>query len=249
MRKVKFSSSPVPFLSYMQFYQFVSTQANRILELGDTVLTDTELKQLVAVLITLLGDFNKVLLRVQKNLLSDDITKLDKARDISLSALRSAIKNARYSTDEAVLRASAALTILLDTYGDIAREDLNTESATIDKLVDELEGTTYKPMVTIMGISNNVLRIKTDNNTFKSLYTVRTNEESAKDATDTRELRNKVNEQYMLLCDYVLLKARMKDEAQYNQSVQIINETRSHYSALKAQSKAAKKEDENTPKK
>lgn len=245
MRKVKFSSSPVPFLSYMQFYQFVSTQANRILELGDTVLTDTELKQLVAVLIALSGDFNKVLLRVQKNLLSDDITKLDKARDFSISALRAAVKNAHYSTDEDVLRASAALTLLLDTYGDIAHEDLNTESATIDKLVGELEGATYKPMVTTMGISNNVLRIKTDNNTFKSLYTMRTNEESAKDATDTRELRNKVNEQYMLLCDYVLLKARMKDEAQYNLSVQIVNETRTYYNTLMAQHKTAlKKEDE-----
>lgn len=246
MKKVTYQSSPAYLLTYMKFYQFVSTQANRILELGDTVLTDAELKQLVAVLITLLADFNKALLRVQKNLLSGDITKLDKARDFSLSALRAAIKNAHYSTDEDVLRASMALTLLLDTYGDIAHEDLNTESATIDKLVDELEGATYKPMVTIMGIYNNVLRIKADNNTFKQLYTVRTNEESAKDASSAREFRIKVNEQYMLLCDYVLLKARMKDEAQYDQSVQIINETRSYYSSLMALHQTVLNKDDET---
>ena len=249
MKKVRFNSSPVPFLTYMEFYQFVASQANRIHDLGDTVLTDTELKQLVAVLIALSGDFNKLLLRVQKSLITDDITKKDKVRDFSISALRAAIRNAHYSTDEEVVRCSVALTVLLETYGDIAREDLDTESATIDKLVEELEGPTYKPMVDKLLIGANVVRLKTDNDTFKKLYNQRSNEKVAKDATDTRQLRNKVNEQYQLLCDYVLLKARMKDEEQYNQSVLIINQVRSHYSALKAQSKAAQKDDESTTKK
>ena len=104
-------------------------------------------------------------------------------------------------------------------------------------------------MVDKLLIGANVVRLKTDNDTFKKLYNQRSNEEVAKDATDTRQLRNKVNEQYQLLCDYVLLKARMKDEEQYNQSVLIINQVRSHYSALKAQSKAAQKDDESTTKK
>lgn len=203
MKKVRFNSSPVPFLTYMEFYQFVASQANRIHDLGDTVLTDTELKQLVAVLIALSGDFNKLLLRVQKSLITDDITKKDKVRDFSISALRAAIRNAHYSTDEEVVRCSVALTVLLETYGDIAREDLDTESATIDKLVEELEGPTYKPMVDKLLIGANVVRLKTDNDTFKKLYNQRSNEEVAKDATDTRQLRNKVNEQYQLLCDYV----------------------------------------------
>lgn len=249
MKKVSFLSTPAHLLTYMEYYQFVASQANRIHDLGDSVLTDTELKQLVAVLIALSGDFNKVLLRVQKSLITEDITKKDKVRDFSISALRAAIKNAHFSTDEEVVRCSVALTTLLDTYGNIAREDLDTESATIDKLVEELESATYKPMVDKLLIATNVLRLKTDNDTFKKLYNQRSNEEIAEDAANARELRNKVNEQYMLLCDYVLLKARMKDEEQYNQSVLIINQVRSHYSALKAQSKAAKKEDENTPKK
>lgn len=244
MKKVSLFSTPAHLLTYMEFYQFISSQANRIHDLGDTVLADVELKQLVAVLLTLSGDFNKVLVRVMKSLMTEEIAQQDRLRDRSFAAFKSAVKNATYSDDPDVVRCAVALTILLDTYGNIAREDLDVESASIDKLITDLEGTTYRPMVEGAGIWQNVMRLKADNNTFKAMFSKRTDDTIAKDATDTRELRNKVNEQYALLCDYVVLKARMKDEVQYNQSVDIINTIRNQYNTMKARSKAATKEDD-----
>ncbi|WP_320051562.1 DUF6261 family protein [uncultured Acetobacteroides sp.] len=241
MKKINILVTPGPKLSNVDFYQFITSQANHIKSLGDTMLTDAELRNLVITILSFAEDFNKAILQVQKNLKSDDIATKNQVRDISISALKSWVKNATYSTDEAELRAANGLTTLLDTYGDIARMSLDKESGTIDKLVAEFEGPTYKPMVEKIGLSARLARLKADNNAFKALYEGRRAESITKDSAKAISLRRQVNEQYQILSSYVLLRAKMTDDAQYAEALQIINTIRKEYNELVARHKAALK--------
>ena len=234
-------TTPAFNLANLDFYQFVTAQANRIKSLGDTVLTDADLKQLVVVLLSFAEDFNKAILQVQKSLKSDNIIAKDKARDTSLYAFKAGVKNASYSTDSDELQAASGLTILLDTYGDIAHMSLGKEGAAIDKLIADLEGSTFKPMVDKLGLSGKVTRLKNDNNSFKALFESRRDDSIGKDDVKSIDLRKQVNEQYVLLCDYVLLKAKISDGEQYAQSLEIINAIRKEYTEMVARHKAALK--------
>jgi hypothetical protein len=241
MKKVNMFTTPAFNLANIDFYQFVTAQATRIKALGDTVLTDADLKQLVVVLLSFAEDFNKAILQVQKSLKSEDIIAKDKTRDTSVFALKAGVNNAKYATSPEEVQAAAGISILLDTYGDIAHMPLDKESGAIDKLIAELEGPTYGPMIAKMGISSRVTRLKADNNAFKGLYDSRRNDSIGKDDVRPIELRKQVNEQYQLLCDYVQLKASMSGDAQYAQSLEIINTIRKEYNEKVARHKAALK--------
>lgn len=241
MKKIRVLATPASKLANIDFYQFVTAQANRIKGLGDTTLTDADLRQLVVVLLSLSEDFNKALFQVRKNLKTGSIVEKDHVRDFSFSALRSGIRNATYSLDADVQHAAAALTILLNTYGDVASMPFDKESGSIDKLIEELEGASYKAFVEKLGLAANVTRLKADNDAFKVLFNERRDETVAKTNLDAISLRRQVNDQYTLLCDYVLLRCRMSDAAQYVESLKIINTIREEFNRIVAQHKASKK--------
>lgn len=243
MKTANLLSTPARNLGHVSFYQFVTAQASRIGALGDTVLTDADLRQLVVVLLALTNDFNQVILQVQKSLKTGDVVTRDRVRDVSVAALKSGVKNARYSTEDDEVRAATGLTILLDTYGDIAHMPLDKESGAIDKLLVDLEGPTYKPMVEKIGLTGKVTRLKNDNNAFKAPYDARRDDDIASDGVKTIDVRKQVNEQYQLLCDYVLVKAKLSDGVQYAESLQIINTIRKEYLDMVARSKGADGED------
>jgi hypothetical protein len=243
MKTISLFGNPSRNLGNIDFYQFVTDQANRIQGLGNTVLTDADLRQLVVVLLALAGDFNKAILQVQKSLKTEEIMAQDRVRDVSVAALRSGVNNASYSIDPDELRAAAGLTILLDTYGDIAHQALEKESGTIDKLLGELAGPTYKPMIEKLGLSAKVVRLKTDNDAFKALYDSRRDDSLAKDDVRGIDLRRQVTSQYQLLCNYVLLKAKLSNDGQFQESLQLVNAIRKEYLEKVARYKAAKKDD------
>ncbi len=243
MKKVSLLTTPAYNLGHVSFYQFVTAQASRIKALGDTVLTDADMRQMVVVLLALANDFNQVILQVQKSLKTDDVVTRDRVRDVSVAALKLGVKNATYSTVDDEIRAAAGLTILLDTYGDIAHMPLDKETGAIDKLIADLEGPTYKPMVEKIGLTAKVTRLKTDNNAFKTPYDARRDDDIASDGTKAIDVRKQVNEQYQLLCDYVLLKAKLSDGVQYAESLQIINTIRKEYLDMVARSKGNVVED------
>jgi hypothetical protein len=241
MKKSIISTNPGRSLSNISFYQFIVSQVSHINELGDAVLTDADLRQIIATLLSFVEDFNKAILQVQKSIKTGDIITLKQARDKSFSALKAGIKNAQFLSDADILRAAAGLTILIKTCGNITRMPLESGSGTAGRLIEELEDTTYKPMVDKLALSAAVARLKKDNNSLVALYESRRDDYLSKDTVKSVDLRKSVTSQYQLLCSYILLKMRLSDDAQYHEALQIINTIRKEYAEVVARHKTARK--------
>lgn len=242
MESASLASTPSFDLTNVEFYNFVTEQTSRIFGLG-TLLTDADLKMLLTECSGQSDMLQSTQNRVMKSLKSIQLPILDHGRDVCYAAVKLGVKNATYSTVDDEIRAAAGLTILLDTYGDIAHMPLDKETGAIDKLIADLEGPTYKPMVEKIGLTAKVTRLKTDNNAFKTPYDARRDDDIASDGTKAIDVRKQVNEQYQLLCDYVLLKAKLSDGVQYAESLQIINTIRKEYLDMVARSKGNVVED------
>ncbi|WP_320054177.1 DUF6261 family protein [uncultured Acetobacteroides sp.] len=241
MTKLRLSGNPSRNLGNLDFYQFVTDQATRIRGLGDAVLTDADLRQLVVVLLALAADFSKTILRVQKSLKTEEIMRRKRARDICIAALRSGVRNARYAINPREVSASSGLAILLGTYGDIAHQAMEKGSGTIDKLLGELEGDTYRPLFEVLGLAAKVFRLKDENDAFKAIFESRRSDGLAKDGVRALDVRRQFNRQYQQLCDYVLLQAKITGGEQYLEALQLINAIRKEYLEKVARHKAAKK--------
>lgn len=242
MKKVNLFSSAGPFLTNLDFYQFVSAQASRIKALGDATLTDEDLRRMVILLISFCETFNKAILKVQKSSLTDQILDADRKRDISIAAFKQGVRSASYSEDATTSKGAVGISILLDRYGDIASMNHEKESGALDKLIAELGSAEYGAMVVSASVDTQLQRLKRHNEEFKQLFEQRRDSQLAKEATDTRQMRAELNEQYQLLCDYVLVKAKINSDQQYALALDIVNLIRNEYNAKVARSRAADKE-------
>ena len=231
MKKVKFSASPLHELGNIEFYEFVQSQVDRIRALSDTELTDDQLKALVATMLVLLIDLNKVLVRMRKSAITSDISTLDQVRDNSMRAFIRAMKVHELSVEKPVLRAVAEIEAMLKLYGNVPGMKLEEKTKAIESIVEALESPRYAAIVDMLGLKNFVTRIKADNSTFKERYNERTTAYIEKDTTDTREIRNKVNEQYSLLCDYVEVNTRLETKPEFAKVFTIIDTIRKQYAA------------------
>lgn len=241
MKRTLLFKNPARDLGNVSFYQFVFSQASRINEIDASVLTDADLRQILAILLTLSEEFNKVILQVQKSIKTEEILAAKQVRDRCFSALKVGIKNAQYSTDAEVLQAAAGLTILINTCGNIARMALEKGSGTAEKLVEELEGPAYKPMIDKLTLSPVVIRLKKENESLVYLYESRRDDYLGKNSVKSVDLRKDVIRQYQLLCSYIVLKVQLSKDAQYHEALQIINTIRKEFAEMVARHKAARK--------
>lgn len=231
MKTVNFTTNPAYQLSNVQYSQFMRDMLHHLGLINKAEMTDEELNQLIATLTTLLGDFDKVMKIISKSILTNDVEELDAVRDVSIRALRQAVKTELLSADPAVLQAARSVEILMSSYGAIPRLLVEEETRAIDSVVTQLESAQYQPLVQLLGIGSKVVRLKTDNEAFKAKYSERTEEYIAKNASNNRELRLKMGETYKLLCDYVLTMARLEKGALYDKVVSTINTIRTQYNA------------------
>ncbi|HUW06136.1 MAG TPA: DUF6261 family protein [Williamwhitmania sp.] len=245
MKNVKLSASPAYLLTNLEFYEFVQSHLIRIQELGETQLTDEQLKTLLATLTGLLGDLSKVLVHIRKSAITEEITTLDQARDNSMRALLRALKVHELATDQTVLHALAELQALLKPYGNVPRLTLEAETSAIESITTAMTSARYTPLATTLGLDGYVTRLKADNAAFSTRYNERTVEYIDKDTTDMRELRSSITGYYSLLCDYVEVMARLETAPLFSTVFTIIDTIRGQYSAQQARSAARKPNEAN----
>jgi len=236
MKNVQLSASPLYKLGNFEFFQFVQTQIDRIRDLGDNQLTDDQLKAIIATMLGLLTDLNRVLARIRRSAVTGEITSLDQTRDTSVRALMRALKAHELSVDPTILRAVTEIETLLKPYGNVPRLTLEAETKAIDSMVERLESPRYATLVNTLGLGSYVSRLKTDNAEFKARYDRRTADYIDKDTTDTRELRSKITEHYSLLCDYVEVMTRMETKPLFGKVFAILDTIRTQYAAQQGRS-------------
>jgi len=242
MKTVNLFASPSYSLTNVQFSQFMADHLYHLGLITPAEMTDAELKMLIATLTALLGDYDKVLVKITKSAISELIKKHDGNRDTSYRALKSALKTESLSTDIEVVSAVHGIETMLDTCGAVPSLALEAETRAIDAIVAELESPKFLPLVQKVGITAKVTRLKSDNNVFKTTYASRTTEYMEKETADNRELRTKANEVYTTLCDYVAMMSHLEKGPVYDKVVTIINTIRIQYAAQENRMGERKKE-------
>ena len=231
MKTVNIFASPSYSLTNVQFSQFMADHLQHLGLISKAEMTDEEIVKLVATLTALLGDYDKVLVKITKSAISQEVKQLDGNRDTSYRALKSALKTESLSTDPEIVSAVHGVEILLEPYGNVPTLALEAETRAIDAIVAALEGPTYRPLVEKVGITAKVTRLKNDNELFKAKYNARTTEYMEQETASNIELRKKVNEVYTTLCDYAVMMARLERGPVYDKVVTIANTIRSQYAA------------------
>lgn len=231
MKRLKLSVSPIYKLGNMDFGLFVQSQIDRIRDLGETELTDDQLKAIIATMLGLTTKFDKVLARIRKSAITNELTVLNQRRKTSIRAFTKQLDVHSLSLDRNVLRAVAELEAVLDPYGDLLQKKQEEETETIFSMVARLEEPANAALVTLLQMNSLVVRLKTDNQAFWDRYNDRTTVYLEKDTTDTSQLRSDITVQYGLLCDYVEVNANLGNDPVFATVFSIIDTIRKQFMA------------------
>ena len=240
MESASLASTPSFDLTNVEFYNFVTEQTSRIFGLG-TLLTDADLKILLSECSGQSDMLQTTQNRVMKSLKSIQLPILDHGRDVCYAAVKSEIRNARYSVNPDEKQAALGLTVLIDSYGDVSSLHYKVESTTLDKFLEDIAGPTYKPLADKLTLQPKLVRLRDSNDAFKTLFSSRQNDMIGADELKAIEQRKVLNKTYQMLCDFVLLKAQISPSEQYSKSLHIINSIRQEYTNMVATKVGVKK--------
>jgi len=118
---------------------------------------------------------------LRKSAITKDISEADVQRDIVFGGFRTQVKGQKNHFNVSVAEAAYRVTVLLDSYGNLARETLDKETADIINLLQELKGK-YSADIQLLGLSDWVNELEIRNQEFSTLMTQRFSEESEKAA-------------------------------------------------------------------
>ncbi|SDC93491.1 DUF6261 family protein [Williamwhitmania taraxaci] len=229
MKKLKFSASPLQGLGNLDFSQFLKSQIDRIRDLGETELTDQQLKTLVAMLLGSTTTFDTVMLRMHKNAYTEELTALDQIRSNSIRAFMKALRGHDLSLDPAIIKEITYIDALLKPHDNLHSLSLDEETSIINNIIGHLEKPNYLAPVALLGLRSCIAQVKKDNQTIWLKYNECITADMERDITDSRELRGQICEEYDLLCDYVYVNARLGTKPEFAIVFTIIETLRKQY--------------------
>lgn len=235
-------------LGHLEFGQYVKEQTSTIDQLPAGTITDAGLQLGINAIKDKSNDFDKSMVKVTKNQLTDDVTASDKKRDDSNAALGAAIGLGLKSDVAEERDAAENLQSLYESYGGtkISIMNLEKESNAIDNLIVDLESKTYAADVDTLSIGKYVDRLKKDNTAFKNIFSQRLKGEVGKPHYDAIVLRKELGTGYSDFAGYVLYNAKLQGTSpQFAKVLDVLNVTRKYYSNLIATRKGKKKANKN----
>ena len=230
-------------LTHLEAGQLIKSSIKDLETAAINPATDSHINSYVNQMITDSALLDKGLLQIKKNQETEEIARLDRLRDLSLSAFNRQLKVYELSINPAFVAAYKAITIVVKNYKNLATLNYEAESNGIDNLIADFTGPVYAPHIATLNMSAFVASIKTTNDDFKELFSKRTTDISFTEVFDMKEIRKTAFANYTNYTQYVLSLARVNTgDAYYNNILNIINQTRKYYSDL-----LAKREGGNTP--
>ena len=197
-------------------------------------IVDTVVKNFIISLGNKEVDYDKGLVQVQKNDETDKLIVADNKRDRSIGALNAAIHLGSYSDVETEVLAATSLHTLVSTYTNLQHLNYEAETNGIDNLEIDLANTKYAPFVTLLGIGKYVLRLKTDNEAFKTLYSGRTVGIANTVVYSMKTLRKDLFLVYGNFTSYILTMSENVNTPQYNDVLAVVNAGRKQYADMLA---------------
>jgi hypothetical protein len=171
---------------------------------------------------------------VQASAVTSDLFVADSERDNTASGLTGTIKSALNHFDPEVRSAANRLMLLLDTYGNLAIKPYDQETASITKLVSELEGS-YAADVATLGVGGWVAELKARNNAFDSLKNQRYSENSSKPQQNLKMARQETDTTYRAVVKRINALIEVNGDTAYAGFVNALNQRIEHYQLVLAQ--------------
>jgi hypothetical protein len=178
---------------------------------------------------------------VRKSAVTKDIREADTNRISVFSGFIAQVKGQKNHFDKAVSSAAYRVTVLTDTYGNLARETLDKKTADIINLIQELKGR-YGYDIQLLGLTDWVNELEIRNQEFSSLMTQRFNEESEKSTyTSFRTSRNDTDVKYRAMIKRINAGIIVNGPEKYESFVNDINVRIERYNNAIAQRKGRAK--------
>ena len=187
---------------------------------------------------------------VQGIAITDDLIDADAVRDTTFRGLTGTVKSALNHFDPEVRSSAERLKMLIDTYGNMTEKPLDQETASIIKLVEELEGS-YAADAVKLGVASWVTALKQQNKAFDDLKNLRYDETTAKPQLNLRQARQETDNAYRAIIKRINSLIEVNGPTAYSAFVADLNSRVGNYQNLLEQrksrnAKAKAKESEST---
>ena len=242
MNQVSLQSSPGFILQHLEYFTFISSQLALIKGIANRVPSEGILQQLVNEAAGTCDRNSSSIVKVKRSQVTSEIKQAAARRNLSLSALKSAVANAMYSLNPQEVEQATLVSILLSKYRGMERSGIEKAVGAVAKQLDTLQDPKYSAAVEALGLNRLVDRLKADNEEVRALFESRRSLQIARGKSTAAALRRQLNQQYSLLCDYVLVMARIGVHDAYPQALRAINEVRREYTTLQRRRAGTAKE-------
>jgi hypothetical protein len=171
---------------------------------------------------------------VRGSVMTDELVLADARRDDTFSGMAGTVRSAMNHFDPGIRAAADRLSLLLDTYGNLALKPYDQETASIVKLVSELRNG-YLPEVTKMGLSGWVDELEATNNAFETIKKSRYTENTLKPQQNLKLARMATDAAYRALVKRINALIEVNGPTAYAGFVNELNERIENYRLLLAQ--------------
>jgi hypothetical protein len=182
------------------------------------------------------ADESKAMVYISKSSYNEQLAAADDRRDMIFRGLADTIFAAQNHYKDENIAAAKKLAIILNTYGNIANESYDEETALISKLVKELQGN-YMAETQLLGLAEWVEELKKSNTVFQTLKDQRYSEESEKTELRMKNVRKQMDEIYKNIINRINAQILLNGEANYKDFVTALNLRIEHYKTLIVQHK------------
>lgn len=132
-----------------------------------------------------------------------------------------------------------SLNTVLKTYKGLQSWNFEEETNGIVNLLSDLNNSKYKLLIVALNMTAFVTRLTDANNSFITLFDIRTQESAGKVVYDTKTLRATAKSTYSDMIDYVLAMAKAKNNDEFSKTLDVINAVRKYYADLLSKRKPA----------
>jgi len=229
-------------LSNLEAGQLIIRHLSDLNAVDSSLLTDAPFNSYVQTLSNQSVLFQKGLAQVRKNEETQKIDLADADRDKSTVAFGRGLKLYAVSDDPAEVEASRGLSILFDSFKNLATLSYEAETIAIDKLVSELTSPAYSSKVSLLQMDRYVTRLQNTNNNFKTLFGGRMVTTATTESYDLKVIRAETITKYGEFTTYVLAMAKALEAPLFIQTLNLLNTARKYYADLLARRVTPKKE-------
>lgn len=170
--------------------------------------------------------------QIQAQAESKQIIALDIARDKKLSTFRTALQVFKNSDNATEKAAYNLLKIVSNNYKNVAKDNFETESLNLTKMIGDLRNAIHLSAVQLLGLENHINNLETANEAFKTLFSNRSTNINTAEIYDTKALNKSILIAYKKLANYILTMVSIKDVPFYNAVFAMTNNIRQYYANI-----------------